>query len=116
MTYGELVQKVLACRLADMEMGLARSREQKTFIEQVSRVLDKSAWAYTVRMARDFKVIFNLEFDEPFAQQVQTVEAMLRPYFDIQTAWYNGLPTIYVCSRREHEDGLACEIIFGDVP
>ena len=33
MTYQELVQRVIACRHADLELGLSRAREQKPFVE-----------------------------------------------------------------------------------
>lgn len=115
MTYSELVQRVLACRLADMEMGLARSREQKVFVEQISRVLDKACWDYTVRMSADFKVTFNVEFAEPFAAQVQALEVALMAYCEVQTTWASGLPTVHLSSRRADEDGIGCKLVFGDV-
>lgn len=40
-TYRELVQRTVACRHADLELGLSRAREQEPFVIHVSELLDK---------------------------------------------------------------------------
>ena len=54
MTYRELVERQLAVRHADLELGLSRSREQEPFVIHVSNLLDKAGFEYTVRMNKDF--------------------------------------------------------------
>ena len=49
MTYRELVERQLAVRHADLELGLSRSREQEPFVIHVSNLLDKAGVEYTVR-------------------------------------------------------------------
>lgn len=41
-TYRELVQRTVACRHADLELGLSRAREQEPFVIHVSDLLDKA--------------------------------------------------------------------------
>ena len=55
MTYRELVERQLAVRHADLELGLSRSREQEPFVIHVSNLLDKAGVEYTVRMNKDFQ-------------------------------------------------------------
>ena len=55
MTYRELVERQLAVRHADLELGLSRSREQEPFVIHVSNLLDKAGFEYTVRMNKDFQ-------------------------------------------------------------
>ena len=40
MNYQDLVARAIAVKAADLEMGLSRAREQRPFVESVSRVLD----------------------------------------------------------------------------
>ncbi|HGO9363160.1 TPA: hypothetical protein ACLBJ0_001406 [Neisseria meningitidis] len=42
MTYRELVERQLAVRHADLELGLSRAREQEPFVIHVSDLLDKA--------------------------------------------------------------------------
>ncbi|EOB47745.1 hypothetical protein NM96060_1083, partial [Neisseria meningitidis 96060] len=49
-TYRELVQRTVACRHADLELGLSRAREQEPFVIHVSDLLDKAGIDYAVRM------------------------------------------------------------------
>ena len=42
MTYRELVERQLAVRHADLELGLSRAREQEPFVIHVSNLLDKA--------------------------------------------------------------------------
>ncbi|SUA94192.1 phage protein [Neisseria mucosa] len=62
MTYRELVERQLAVRHADLELGLSRAREQEPFVIHVSNLLDKAGFEYTVRMNKDFQTTFNLEY------------------------------------------------------
>lgn len=55
MTYRELVERQLAVRHADLELGPSRSREQEPFVIHVSNLLDKAGFEYTVRMNKDFQ-------------------------------------------------------------
>ena len=55
MTYRELVERQLAVRHADLELGLSRAREQEPFVIHVSNLLDKAGFEYTVRMNKDFQ-------------------------------------------------------------
>ncbi|MGT9765960.1 hypothetical protein ACVWQR_01630 [Neisseria meningitidis] len=55
MTYRELVERQLAVRHADLELGLSRAREQEPFVIHVSDLLDKAGIEYAVRMDKDFQ-------------------------------------------------------------
>ena len=78
MTYQELVQRVIACRHADLELGLSRAREQKPFVEHVSSLLDKAGIEYAVRMSKDFQTTFCVEFD---GNAEATVYSTVSPYY-----------------------------------
>ncbi|PSJ80890.1 hypothetical protein C7N83_03690 [Neisseria iguanae] len=54
-TYRDLVQRTVACRHADLELGLSRAREQEPFVIHVSDLLDKAGIEYAVRMDKDFQ-------------------------------------------------------------
>ncbi len=56
-TYRELVQRTVACRHADLELGLSRAREQEPFVIHVSDLLDKAGIEYAVRMDKDFQTL-----------------------------------------------------------
>lgn len=105
MTYQELVQRVIACRHADLELGLSRAREQKPFVEHVSSLLDKAGIEYAVRMDKDFKTTF--EFSETYPADVIGI---LRKYYSV---FFDG-QKVEVASR--HPDGYSVRIVFGDVP
>ncbi len=62
MTYRELVERQLAVRHADLELGLSRAREQEPFVIHVSDLLDKAGIEYAVRMDKDFQTTFHLEY------------------------------------------------------
>ena len=57
-TYRDLVQRTVACRHADLELGLSRAREQEPFVIHVSDLLDKAGIEYAVRMDKDFQTTF----------------------------------------------------------
>ncbi|HEZ1471030.1 TPA: hypothetical protein WHE73_001776, partial [Neisseria meningitidis] len=61
-TYRDLVQRTVACRHADLELGLSRAREQEPFVIHVSYLLDKAGIEYAVRMDKDFQTTFHLEY------------------------------------------------------
>lgn len=107
MTYQELVQRVIACRHADLELGLSRAREQKPFVEHVSNLLDKAGFEYTVRMDKDFQTTFCVEFS---ATAPADVIGTLRKYYSV---FFDG-QKVEVASR--HPDGYSVRIVFGDVP
>lgn len=109
--YRELVQRVIAIKHADLELGLSRSREQEGFILNVSRLLDKTSWDYTVRMDGRFRVTFNMELGlMDFEQQIRAV--------------WQTIAEVYCVHRDGDElevgsitpDGYDCRIVFGDVP
>ena len=76
--YRELVNRVLAVKQAGLEMGLAKAREQEGFIRRVAALLDKTSWAYVVRMDKDFGVVFCVETGlVGLGHQVQAVRQAL---------------------------------------
>ena len=64
-TYRELVQRTVACRHADLELGLSRAREQEPFVIHVSDLLDKAGIDYAVRMDKDFQTTRNAVDPKP---------------------------------------------------
>ncbi len=106
-TYQELVQRVISCRHADLELGLSRAREQKPFVEHVSSLLDKAGIEYAVRMDKDFQTTFCVEFD---GNAEAAVYSAVSPYYLI----FSGDGKFEVASR--HPDGYSIRIVFGDVP
>ncbi|MBG8871948.1 hypothetical protein GVX55_10845, partial [Neisseria meningitidis] len=62
MTYRELVERQLAVRHADLELGLSRAREQEPFVIHVSDLLDKAGIEYAVRMDKDFQTTLDSDF------------------------------------------------------
>lgn len=110
MNYQDLVARAIAVKAADLEMGLSRAREQRPFIESVSRVLDGMA-AYAVRMDREFKTVFNVEIGDSYADTVAAVRRELAARFDVESRDGDALA---VHSREPQ--GFSCRVIFGDVP
>ena len=110
MNYQDLVARTIAVKAADLEMGLSRAREQRPFIESVSRVLDGMAAAYAVRMDREFKTVFNVEIGDSYADTVAAVRRELAARFDVESR--DG--DVAVHSREPQ--GFSCRVIFGDVP
>ena len=111
MTYQELVQRVIACRHADLELGLSRAREQKPFVEHVSSLLDKAGIEYAVRMDKDFQTTFNLEYPNT------SYDAFKRSVWQTISAYYcvcNDGDGLEISSNRP--DGYSVRIVFGDVP
>lgn len=104
-TYRELVQRTVACRHADLELGLSRAREQEPFVIHVSDLLDKAGIEYAVRMDKDFQTTF-----EFFATYPADVIGILRKYYSV---FFDG-QKVEVASR--HPDGYSVRIVFGDVP
>lgn len=111
MNYSEMVQRVLAAKQADIEMGLARAREHKTFVETVSRLLDKTMWGYTARMDGRFCVTFVLEAAANFRHQQQAVRQTLEECCEV---YEGGADAFDVYSKLS--DGLFCRVVIGDVP
>lgn len=110
MTYQEMVARVLAIKHAGLEMGLTRAREQQPFVEYVSRKLDELSWDYSVRMDREFNVVFNVELGiVEFSHQYQAVKQALDAVFDVD----DNAGGLDVSCRRS---GYTCRVIFGDVP
>ncbi|OSI25076.1 hypothetical protein [Neisseria dumasiana] len=109
--YRELVQRVVAAKHADLELGLGRAREQESFVLQVSRLLDKTSWEYTVRMDNGFNVTFNMELGlVDFEHQIRAVWQTVAAMYCVHRAG-NALE---VGSRLP--EGYTCRIVFGDVP
>lgn len=110
-TYRELVQRVLACRHADTELGLGRAREQEGFILNVSHLLDNGGFTYRVRMDGQFNVTFYVEWE------AITLEVQRGAVWQTLAAVYEVYPcgdAIEVASIRP--DGYSCRIVIGDVP
>lgn len=110
MNYQDLVARAIAVKAADLEMGLSRAREQRPFVESVSRVLDGMA-AYAVRMDKDFKTVFNVEIGRDYNDTVAAVRRELAARFDVESRDGDALA---VHSREPQ--GFSCRVIFGDVP
>ena len=106
-TYRELVQRTVACRHADLELGLSRAREQEPFVIHVSDLLDKAGIEYAVRMDKDFQTTFCVEFD---GNAQAAVYSAVSPYYLI----FSGDGKFEAASR--HPEGYAVRIVFGDVP
>lgn len=111
MNYQDLVARAIAVKAADLEMGLSRAREQRPFVESVSRVLDGMAAAYAVRMDRDFKTVFNVEIGRDYNDTVAAVRRELAARFDVESRDGDALA---VHSREPQ--GFSCRVVFGDVP
>ncbi|STZ76322.1 phage protein [Bergeriella denitrificans] len=107
-----MVQRVLAAKQADIELGLARAREQKAFVEKISRVLDKAVMQYSVRMDGRFGVCFCVDAEAvEIRLRRNSVAETLRRYADVQ---YEAGDKLYVSCTAE--DGIGCGIVFGDLP
>lgn len=106
-TYRDLVQRTVACRHADLELGLSRAREQEPFVIHVSDLLDKAGIEYAVRMDKDFQTTFCVEFD---GNAEAAVYSAVSPYYLI----FSEGGKFEVASR--HPDGYSVRIVFGDVP
>lgn len=110
-TYQEMVQRVLACRHANTELGLGRAREQEGFILNVSRLLDKGGFTYRARMDSQFRVTFCVEWEDcDFDVQRRAVWQTIAAVYEVYP-WREG---IEVASIKP--DGYACYIVIGDVP
>lgn len=109
--YRELVQRVIAGKHADLELGLARAREQEGFVLNVSRLLDKTSWDYTVRMNNRFEVTFNMELGlVAFEHQIRAVWQTIAAAYCVQRIG----DVLEIASIRP--DGYGCRVVFGDVP
>ncbi|WP_050889261.1 hypothetical protein [Neisseria meningitidis] len=107
MTYRELVERQLAVRHADLELGLSRAREQEPFVIHVSDLLDKAGIEYAVRMDKDFQTTFCVEFS---ATASADVIGILRKYYSV----FSDGQKVEAASR--HPECHAVRIVFGDVP
>ena len=102
--YRELVNRVLAVKQAGLEMGLAKAREQEGFIRRVAALLDKTSWAYVVRMDKDFGVVFCVETGlVGLGHQVQAAE------FDVAVGMDCCAPLTVA-----HPLGHECTVVFGE--
>lgn len=109
--YRELMQKTLAAKHADLELGLGRAREQEGFVLHVSRLLDTCSWDYTLRMNSRFEVTFNVEMGlVAFEHQIRAVWQTLAAVYGVSRCG----DTLDVASIRP--DGYSCRVVFGDVP
>ncbi|ADY99594.1 TPA: hypothetical protein ACFM5D_000054 [Neisseria meningitidis] len=106
-TYRDLVQRTVACRHADLELGLSRAREQEPFVIHVSELLDKAGIEYAVRMDKDFQTTFCVEFS---ATAPADVIGILQKYYSV---FFDG-QKVEAASRNP--EGYAVRIVFGDVP
>ena len=104
-TYRDLVQRTVACRHADLELGLSRAREQEPFVIHVSELLDKAGIEYAVRMDKDFQTAFFFSATAP-----ADVIGILRKYYSV---FFDG-QKVEAASR--HPEGYSVRIVFGDVP
>lgn len=104
--YRELVNRVLAVKQAGLEMGLAKAREQEGFIRRVAALLDKTSWAYVVRMDKDFGVETGLV---GLGHQVQAVRQALAAEFDVAVGMDCCAPLTVA-----HPLGHECTVVFGE--
>ncbi|HEZ0827965.1 TPA: hypothetical protein WHP42_002010 [Neisseria meningitidis] len=110
-SYRELVERQLAVRHADLELGLSRAREQEPFVIHVSDLLDKAGIEYAVRMDKDFQTTFNLEYPNTnYDTFKRVVRQMISAYYCV----CNDGDELEISSNRP--DGYAVRIVFGDVP
>ena len=108
--YRELVNRVLAVKQAGLEMGLAKAREQEGFIRRVAALLDKTSWAYVVRMDKDFGVGFCVETGlVGLGHQVQAVRQALAAEFDVAVGMDCCAPLTVA-----HPLGHECTVVFGE--
>ena len=101
MNYQDLVARAIAVKAADLEMGLSRAREQRSFIEGVSRALDAAQAVYVVKMDRNFRAAFEVEDSARTAAQRE-----LAARFAVFHAPEGG-GTLEVC-----DGGFACRMMF----
>lgn len=110
-TYRDLVQRTVACRHADLELGLSRAREQEPFVIHVSDLLDKAGIEYAVRMDKDFQTTFNLEYPNTnYDTFKRVVRQMISAYYCV----CNDGDGLEISGNRP--DCYAVRIVFGDVP
>lgn len=108
--YRELVHRQLNVRHAGLEMGLAKAREQEGFIRRVAALLDKTSWAYVVRMDKDFGVVFCVETGlVGLGHQVQAVRQALAAEFDVAVGMDCCAPLTVA-----HPLGHECTVVFGE--
>lgn len=110
-TYRELVQRTVACRHADLELGLSRAREQEPFVIHVPDLLDKAGIEYAVRMDKDFQTTFNLEYPNT------SYDTFKRAVWQTISAYYcvcNDGDGLEIAGNRPN--GYSVRIVFGDVP
>ncbi|HFC8546904.1 TPA: hypothetical protein ACFRG8_001003 [Neisseria lactamica] len=110
-TYRDLVQRMVACRHADLELGLSRAREQEPFVIHVSGLLDKAGIEYAVRMDKDFQTTFNLEYP------ITNYDTFKRAVWQTLGAYYcvcNDGDGLEIAGNSP--DGYTVRIVFGDVP
>ena len=109
--YRELVQRVIAAKHADLELGMSRAREQVSFIVYVSHLLDKTSWDYRVKMDNAFQVTFCMDLGlVDFSHQIRAVWQTLAAVYEVHRAG----DVLEISSNQP--DGYSCKIVFGDVP
>ena len=108
--YRELVQRVIAAKHADLELGMSRAREQEGFVLNVSRLLDKTGWPYRVKMDNRFEVRFEMKADlDEREHRLLSVGQILAAVYEV---YFNG-GELEIASIRP--DGYSCRVVFGDV-
>lgn len=107
-TYRELVERTLAVRHASLELGLAKAREQETFIVSVARQLDAARIEYAVKMDRYFNAYFCVNDKDDF----HAARRVLSKY-DLAADVYCNKPCLSVHSVRRGESGIGCSIVLG---
>ena len=107
--YRELVQRVIAAKHADLELGMSRAREQEGFVLNVSRLLDKTGWPYRVKMDNRFEVRFEMEADlEEREHRLLTAAQILMSVYEL----YCDGGELDVASNNP--DGYSCRVVFGE--
>ena len=104
--YRELVQRVIAAKHADLELGMSRAREQEGFVLNVSRLLDKTGWPYRVKMDKRFEMEADLDERE---HRLLSVGQILAAVYEV---YFNG-GELEIASIQP--DGYSCRVVFGDV-
>lgn len=90
---------------------MSRAREQESFIVHVSQLLDKTSWAYTVRMNSRFEVTFGMDLGLiKFEHQIRAVWQALAAVYCVQRLG----DALEIASIRR--DGYSCRVVFGEAP
>lgn len=111
MNYQDMVSRVLSVKFAGLEMGLAKAREQQSFIQHVAHTLDDTSWDYRVSMDKDFGVTFCVDTGlVSYKHQYQAIKQALSERFEVDFTVDNLSATLQVSCRRT---GYGCRVMFG---